>query len=105
MAETKPNDPLLTYEGYRVAEELMSDINGQHTGYAISRRTGVKQGTLYPLLQRWADAGWLSIREETPTEHAQRAGRKGGPRKLITVTARGQEKIPDYWRRWQEKRG
>lgn len=102
MADTKP-DPLLTYEGYRVAGELIRDINAEHTGYDISRNTRVNQGTLYPLLQRWTDAGWLTVRDEKPEEHAARAGRKGRTRRLIRVTKLGQEKLPNYFYRWEEK--
>lgn len=81
----------------------MDDINAEHSGYEISRSTGVGQGTLYPLLGRWTHAGWLTVRDETAEEHAARPGRKGRPRRLIRVTDRGREKIPAYYYRWLAK--
>lgn len=98
-----PQEPLLTYEGYRVARELMSNINAEHSGYEISQVTGVGQGTLYPMLTRWRQAGWLTVRDEKPEEHAARPGRKGRPRRLIQVTDLGREKIPAYYYRWLAK--
>ena len=42
--------------------------------YAIARDTGLKSGTLYPILVRLADRGLL----EACWEDEQRAGRPGG---------------------------
>ena len=96
-------EPLLTYPGYRIADALLSDINAVHVGYDLSQKLRINEGTLYPLLSRWTQAGWLTVRDETSEEHAARTGRKGRPRKLIQVTDLGREKIPAYWQRWQEK--
>jgi len=38
-----------------------------HYGYDLSRVTGLKAGTLYPILMRLSDAGWLETRREEPT--------------------------------------
>ena len=38
-----------------------------HYGYDLSRVTGLKAGTLYPILMRLSDAGWLETRWEEPT--------------------------------------
>lgn len=97
------NEPLLTYPGYRVAEALINDINAEHVGYDLSRDLGLNEGTLYPLISRWVRAGWLTVRDEQPEEHATRPGRKGRPRKLIRVTDLGREKIPAYYYRWLAK--
>lgn len=102
MAEDK-SGPLLTYPGYRVAEALTKNIHAEHVGYDLSQSTGIRQGTLYPILSRWAQLGWLTIRDETPEEQAARPGRKGGLRRLVYVTELGREKIPDYYWRWQER--
>jgi PadR family transcriptional regulator, regulatory protein PadR len=52
-------------------------------GYDISRETGLASGTLYPILGRLADRGWLETRwEQDPPE--------GRPRRhLYRLTADG----------------
>jgi DNA-binding PadR family transcriptional regulator len=51
-------------------------------GYDISRRTGLKSGTLYPILMRLGEAGLLDARWE-----ANEAGKP--PRHLYRLTAGG----------------
>lgn len=50
----------LTHATVHVALALMSDPGGQHWGYDLSRRTHVRSGVLYPILQRMLDHGWLT---------------------------------------------
>ena len=52
-------------------------------GLAISKETGLKSGTLYPLLMRLADQGFL----ETQWEPSEQPGRP--PRHAYRLTARG----------------
>jgi PadR family transcriptional regulator, regulatory protein PadR len=54
-----------------------------HYGYALSRRTGLRSGTLYPLLMRLAEQGWL----ETRWVEAERPGRP--PRHTYRLTTEG----------------
>jgi DNA-binding PadR family transcriptional regulator len=50
---------------------LLEEPTTWHYGYEISQRTGLKSGTLYPILIRLADQGWLETRWAEP----QRQGR------------------------------
>ena len=52
-------------------------------GLALARETGLQSGTLYPLLIRLADAGFLDSRWEAP----ERPGRP--PRHAYRLTAAG----------------
>ena len=52
-------------------------------GYELSLETGLKAGTLYPVLARLADRGWLDARWETPGP----PGRP--PRHLYRLTTTG----------------
>lgn len=52
-------------------------------GYDLSRLTGLKSGTLYPILARMHDSGWLETKWEQPSE----PGRP--PRHLYRITATG----------------
>ena len=52
-------------------------------GYDISKETGLKSGTLYPILMRLADAGYLSS-QWSPSDLAGRP-----PRRLYCLTVEG----------------
>jgi PadR family transcriptional regulator PadR len=52
-------------------------------GYELSKQTGLKSGTLYPLLIRLSDQGFLESRWEEP----ERAGKP--PRHAYKLTATG----------------
>jgi len=53
-------------------------------GYDLSKETGVKSGTLYPLLMRFADRGWVEAR----WTEAAAPGRP--PRHIYRLTPEGQ---------------
>lgn len=54
----------------------------------------VVEGTLYPLLTRQKDAGWLTYRwEESP---------QGPPRKYYSITGKGRQFLADLDVSWQE---
>lgn len=56
-----------------------------HHGYAISKQTGIASGTLYPILMRLENLGWL----ETCWEEARAAGR--APRHQYRLSPNGRE--------------
>jgi PadR family transcriptional regulator PadR len=59
-----------------------------HYGYALSRETDLMSGTLYPILMRLEERGWLETQWETPQEIAEgRGGRP--PRHMYRLTASG----------------
>ncbi|MFC9973507.1 PadR family transcriptional regulator [Spirillospora sp. NPDC127200] len=45
-------------------------------GIALAQATCLPQGTIYPMLARMADAGWVTVRDECPIEAALREGRR-----------------------------
>jgi PadR family transcriptional regulator, regulatory protein PadR len=54
-----------------------------HYGYELSRETGLKSGTLYPILMRLANYGmletkWVSTEKGVPPRHTYRLTAKGG---------------------------
>ena len=43
----------------QVAMVMLEDPYGQHWGYELSRRSGVRSGVLYPILTRMSSQGWV----------------------------------------------
>jgi PadR family transcriptional regulator, regulatory protein PadR len=66
-----------------VLEALLEAPAAWHYGYALSRRTGLRSGTLYPLLMRLAELGWLETRWTEP----ERPGRP--PRHTYRLSTEG----------------
>ncbi|MGW4529247.1 PadR family transcriptional regulator [Amycolatopsis sp. NPDC004378] len=64
-------------------QRLVQDAQDWHYGYDLSRSTGLKSGTLYPILIRLAERGWLETRWAEP----ERTGRPA--RHLYRLTADG----------------
>jgi PadR family transcriptional regulator PadR len=66
-----------------VLEALLEAPTAWHYGYALSQRTSLRSGTLYPLLMRLAEQGWLETRWTEP----ERPGRP--PRHTYRLTTEG----------------
>lgn len=54
----RDRDPQLTPQAARVLNSLLCEAS--LSGAELSKRTGLKSGTLYPLLLRLEQAGWLA---------------------------------------------
>jgi PadR family transcriptional regulator PadR len=65
-----------------VLAEFLHDAHDWKYGYDISRSTGLKSGTLYPILMRLAERKLLATRWETPE-----TGKP--PRHMYKLTADG----------------
>ena len=59
-----------------------------HYGYALSRETALMSGTLYPILMRLEERGWLETQWETPEQLAEARGGRP-PRHMYRLTASG----------------
>lgn len=68
-----------------ILEELLRRPEEPHYGYEIMRATGVKSGSLYPILEQIEAAGWVTSRWEVIDE--ARVGRP--PRRWYRLTAEG----------------
>jgi PadR family transcriptional regulator, regulatory protein PadR len=71
---------------------LAQDPTGWRHGYGLCQQTGLKAGTLYPILIRLADRNWL----ETTWETGIPAGRP--PRHLYRLTETGLEQAREVGR-------
>jgi PadR family transcriptional regulator PadR len=78
-----------THALIQVVLALMDDPGGRHWGYELSKRSGVRSGVLYPVLQRMLDEGWLVDGWEDPAE----SGRKRPPRRYYEVTGEGRTEL------------
>jgi PadR family transcriptional regulator PadR len=86
----------------RVLQLLLEEPTAWHYGYEISQRTGLKSGTLYPILIRLADQGWLETRwaeperQGRPARHTYRLTQVGS-RAAAALITRGQETGAVRW--------
>jgi PadR family transcriptional regulator PadR len=72
-----------------VAVALMEDPDGQHWGYDLTKRAGLRSGVLYPLLHRMLDEGWL----EDGWEDEASGARKRPPRRYYALTDEGRRAL------------
>jgi PadR family transcriptional regulator, regulatory protein PadR len=77
--------------GPRITTQTASVLAGllareEAWGFEISRETGLKAGTIYPILARLEAAGWVEGRWEDP-EHGRDTGRP--PRRYYRLTTAG----------------
>jgi len=78
-----PRQPNTSPQTLSVLDALLEDPQEWQYGYDVSRRTRLKSGTLYPILIRLADQGWLETRWAEP----ERLGRP--PRHTYRLTPEG----------------
>ena len=74
-----------TYALIQVALALMENPTGQHWGYDLSRRAGVRSGVMYPILHRMLAEEWLEDGWEDPAQ----LGGKRPPRRYYELTDGG----------------
>jgi PadR family transcriptional regulator PadR len=74
--------------------QMDQENDGRLWGYALSKKSGVRSGVLYPTLDRMMAEGWL---EDHWEEHA--TGKKRPPRRYYTVTDEGRTNLGGVVRR------
>ena len=79
-----------------VLTELLTRRNVWHYGYALARETGLPSGTLYPILIRLAEQGWLETkwmepdRPGVPPRHTYRLTNAGARAATERIRSRPQ---------------
>lgn len=58
------DDPRMSAQTLKVLALLLADGQSEMAGAEIGQKTALQSGTLYPILMRLEDAGWLSSRWE-----------------------------------------
>lgn len=75
----------LSMSTLKILRALLEDVAGAHYGLDLIRRSGVKSGTLYPVLDRLERDGWIVGEWETIDEAAERRRK----RRYYRLTALG----------------
>jgi PadR family transcriptional regulator PadR len=83
------DEPRLTSQTLKVLGVLLVNAAGETAGSEIAATTKLKSGTLYPILFRLENSGWITSRWES--DEPQLLGRPR--RRLYRVTAFGKRKI------------
>jgi PadR family transcriptional regulator PadR len=88
------DQPRVTTQTLKVLAALMSRTQDEISGSEIARSTKLASGTLYPILLRLEEAGWVESRWETEDPHDL-----GRPRRrLYQVTGVGLRKARSAFR-------
>lgn len=74
--------PRLSPQTLLVLERFVERPAAWHYGYELSRETGLKSGTLYPILMRLAkfsllETKWVATEDGVPPRHTYRLTSKG----------------------------
>ena len=74
--------PRLSTQTLRVLERFIERPTAWRYGYDLSRETGLKSGTVYPILMRLAkygllDTKWVATEDGVPPRHTYRLTPKG----------------------------
>ena len=73
-----------------VADQFLSSPTERFWGYELSKTTGIRTGTLYPILTRFLDAGWIADGWEDTDEKPSDAR---PPRRYYVLTAAGAQAL------------
>src|SRR6266850_4416116 len=88
---SRPDDPRLTQQSHKVLGAFFSDPTRELAGVDLLTSTGLASGTLYPILFRFEEAGWLRSRWEKPgpsrTDRPRRRLYRITPTGLVKVRA------------------
>ncbi|MGW3852598.1 PadR family transcriptional regulator [Streptomyces fagopyri] len=82
------SSPRMTLQTQLVLRALLEDPAGQRYGLELCELAGLPSGTIYPILARLEQAGWLDSTWEDPAVH-ERAGRPR--RRFYRITQDGAE--------------
>ena len=74
----------MTPQTWKVVELFLRDPVDRY-GLELARAAGLKTGTVYPILDRLADAGLLTVRKETVNASNERRP----TRRMFTLTTEG----------------
>lgn len=74
--------PRISAQTLQVLELFVGRPSGWRYGYELSRETGLKSGTLYPILMRLSRCGlletkWVTTEDGVPPRHMYRLTAKG----------------------------
>ena len=79
-------EPRLSADSLKVLGTMLEDPMAWHYGLGLSVAAGISSGTIYPMLARLENAGWLESRQEEASAESE-----GRPRRrLYRLTGAGE---------------
>lgn len=84
-----PPRPQLNTNALQVMAVLYHDLNGQHYALSLSQATQLRNGTLFPILDKLEDMGLIAAEWEEKNPHGRRA------RRFYTLTGEGIKRFED----------
>jgi PadR family transcriptional regulator, regulatory protein PadR len=80
--------PRMTLQVLHVLRALVDAGDSERYGLELMEETGLPSGTIYPIIARLEQAGWLASRREDPALYEKR---KTPPRRYYRLTRDGAE--------------
>ena len=84
---------------YPTALVLQALLDGHHHGFDVMEATGLPSGTVYPILNKLEDSGFVKSRWEDPRV-ARREKRP--PRRSYEITGEGREALADTVQKYRQ---
>ncbi len=81
----------MTLQTQLVLEAMLTEPTAQRYGLQLCAETGLPSGTIYPIVARLEDCGWLESSREDPANPVTR----GRPRRYYRLTREGAEQARD----------
>jgi PadR family transcriptional regulator PadR len=90
----------MTLQTQLVLEAMLTEPTAQRYGLQLCQETGLPSGTIYPIVARLEDYGWL----ESSLEDQAHASTRGRPRRYYRLTGEGVEQARDALARVRSSR-
>ncbi|GIH21699.1 PadR family transcriptional regulator [Acrocarpospora phusangensis] len=106
-----PSAPRMTLQVQMVLREFLTDPAQERYGLELSAITSLPSGTIYPILARLEDIGWIESHWEEPDAYADqerprrryykitRDGVESGREAIAKTYTSRRQSIPDWLRR------
>jgi PadR family transcriptional regulator PadR len=85
-------EPKMTVQTLSVLRLMLDDPTHEYYGWELCQEAGLQSGTVYPILARLEEAGWLTSGKEVIDKVAQSQQRPRRPRRFYRLTTDGAER-------------
>jgi PadR family transcriptional regulator, regulatory protein PadR len=89
---------MITMPRAKVLARFLEDPTREQYGFGLMRATGVKSGSLYPILEQLERIGWVESHQEVIDERAEGRPRRQLYRLTLIGEREGRQAVADFYR-------